>query len=150
MSALISTSEYDESITGWPKFRMVHGSGKASAEVRSSDTTPCPQPLVPCILAHSLACCAVWRQIYLNGATVVSWRVVDQELLFVSPKNDFTVGRAVRGGIPVVFRQPFAATLSLAAQPAVHPPTAAVQPHPHMCPAPIGVLCSCNSSVRSW
>jgi len=36
---------------------------------------------------------------------VASWRVVDQELLFVSPKNTFTVGKPIRGGIPIVFPQ---------------------------------------------
>ena len=56
-----------------------------------------------CGVLLCLAVCAA--QIFLNGATVVSWRVVNQELLFVSPKNEFTVGKAVRGGVPIVFRQ---------------------------------------------
>ena len=34
MSGVIATSQYDESIAGYPKFRMVHGTGKASVEVR--------------------------------------------------------------------------------------------------------------------
>jgi len=36
---------------------------------------------------------------------VVSWKVANHELLFVSPKNNYTVGKAIRGGIPVVFPQ---------------------------------------------
>ena len=75
MSALVSTTEYDESIAGYPKFRMNHGSGKSSAEI------------------------------FLNGATVVSWKVAGQENLFVSPKAVYAVGKAIRGGIPIVFRQ---------------------------------------------
>ena len=49
----ISTTSYDESKPGFPLFRMNHGSGKASAEV------------------------------FLNGATVASWKVLDHENLFM-------------------------------------------------------------------
>jgi len=56
-------------------FQIHHGSGKASATIA------------------------------YNGATVTSWKILDQEMLFVSPKHVYSVGKAVRGGIPVVFPQ---------------------------------------------
>jgi len=71
----VSTTQYTEQHAGFPSFHMAHGGGQATCDV------------------------------YLNGATVASWKVAGQELLFVSPKNDFTVGKAIRGGIPVVFPQ---------------------------------------------
>jgi len=39
----------------------------------------------------------------LHGATVVSWRVNNQEQLFVSKQALFDGKKAIRGGIPVVF-----------------------------------------------
>ncbi|XP_064077446.1 uncharacterized protein LOC135195046 [Macrobrachium nipponense] len=41
----------------------------------------------------------------LHGATVVSWRVNNQEQLFVSKQAIFDGKRAIRGGIPIVFPQ---------------------------------------------
>ena len=43
--------------------------------------------------------------IYLSGATVHSWKILDTELLFVSDKSVRAAGKALRGGIPVVFRK---------------------------------------------
>lgn len=39
----------------------------------------------------------------LHGATVVSWRVNNQEQLFVSKQAVFDGKKAIRGGIPIVF-----------------------------------------------
>jgi len=70
-----SATQFSEAIPGYPKFHMTHGGGLATVEL------------------------------YLNGATVVSWKVAQQELLFVSPKSVYTAGKAIRGGIPIVFPQ---------------------------------------------
>ncbi|KAK9890313.1 hypothetical protein WA026_010415 [Henosepilachna vigintioctopunctata] len=43
--------------------------------------------------------------INLHGATVVSWRVNNQEQLFVSKEAVFDGKKAIRGGIPFVFPQ---------------------------------------------
>ncbi|XP_045481885.1 putative glucose-6-phosphate 1-epimerase [Harmonia axyridis] len=43
--------------------------------------------------------------INLHGATVVSWRVNNQEQLFVSKEAIFDGKKAIRGGIPFVFPQ---------------------------------------------
>ncbi|KAK9497430.1 hypothetical protein O3M35_004139 [Rhynocoris fuscipes] len=43
--------------------------------------------------------------INLHGATVVSWRVNNQEQLFVSKQAVFDGKKAIRGGIPFVFPQ---------------------------------------------
>ncbi|KAI5707491.1 hypothetical protein M8J77_003722 [Diaphorina citri] len=43
--------------------------------------------------------------INLHGATVVSWRVNNQEQLFVSKSAVFDGKRPIRGGIPIVFPQ---------------------------------------------
>ncbi|KXS13456.1 galactose mutarotase-like protein [Gonapodya prolifera JEL478] len=42
-------------------------------------------------------------EIYVFGATVTSWKVAGQEMLFVSPKAVLDGSKAIRGGIPVVF-----------------------------------------------
>lgn len=39
------------------------------------------------------------------GATVVSWRVNNQEQLFVSKQAQFDGKKPIRGGIPFVFRK---------------------------------------------
>ena len=52
-AAAVFTTSYDESIPGYPKFRLHHGTGKASAEV------------------------------FLNGATVASWTVLGRDNLFM-------------------------------------------------------------------
>jgi len=44
-------------------------------------------------------------EIYLQGATVTSWKIFGQELLYLSPKAVFAPGKAIRGGIPIVFPQ---------------------------------------------
>ena len=41
--------------------------------------------------------------INLHGCTIVSWRVNNQEQLFVSKKSVFDGKKAIRGGIPFVF-----------------------------------------------
>lgn len=43
--------------------------------------------------------------IYLHGATVTSWKIMGQEMLYLSPEASFEPGKAIRGGVPVVFRQ---------------------------------------------
>lgn len=42
--------------------------------------------------------------IYLHGATVTSWKVDGKELLFLSSKAVLNGSKAIRGGIPIVFR----------------------------------------------
>jgi glucose-6-phosphate 1-epimerase len=45
-------------------------------------------------------------EVYLHGATVVSWRPAgDVERLFVSRAARFGPGEAIRGGVPVIFPQ---------------------------------------------
>jgi Uncharacterized enzymes related to aldose 1-epimerase len=45
-------------------------------------------------------------EVYLNGAQVTSWIPAGgQEMLFVSQRAEFEHGKAIRGGIPVVFPQ---------------------------------------------
>lgn len=43
----------------------------------------------------------------LHGAHVVSWVPAgsDQEQLYMSPRSDYAAGKAIRGGVPVVFPQ---------------------------------------------
>lgn len=44
--------------------------------------------------------------IYLYGAHLTSWRNSSgEEILYLSPKAEFTAGKAIRGGIPVIFPQ---------------------------------------------
>ena len=43
-------------------------------------------------------------EIYLQGAQVTAWRLGDEPpILFTSPKSAFAPGRAIRGGIPIIF-----------------------------------------------
>ena len=45
-------------------------------------------------------------EVYLLGATVTSWQTPDfGEILYLSPDADFEEGKAIRGGIPLVFPQ---------------------------------------------
>ena len=44
-------------------------------------------------------------ELYLHGATLTSWKVDGEELLFVSPKAVFAPPKAIRGGVPVCFPQ---------------------------------------------
>jgi len=51
-------------------------------------------------------------EVYLHGAHVTSWKAATgEELLFVSRESHFEEGKAIRGGIPVVFPQFGAGTL---------------------------------------
>uniref|UniRef100_T1J3U6 glucose-6-phosphate 1-epimerase n=1 Tax=Strigamia maritima TaxID=126957 RepID=T1J3U6_STRMM len=43
--------------------------------------------------------------VHIHGATIVSWRVNNQEQLFVSKQAVFDCKKPIRGGIPVVFRE---------------------------------------------
>jgi glucose-6-phosphate 1-epimerase len=46
----------------------------------------------------------VMGEIYLQGAQVSAWRLEDEPpILFTSPKSAFAPGRAIRGGIPIIF-----------------------------------------------
>jgi glucose-6-phosphate 1-epimerase len=45
-------------------------------------------------------------EVYLHGAHVTSWKLGDgDERLFLSPRADFAAGKAIRGGVPVIFPQ---------------------------------------------
>lgn len=55
------------------------------------------------VLVHPAGKASV--EIYLHGATVTSWKILGQEMLYLSPQAIFAPGKAIRGGIPVVFRQ---------------------------------------------
>ncbi|XP_050401052.2 uncharacterized protein LOC126817922 [Patella vulgata] len=41
--------------------------------------------------------------VHLHGATLLSWKVNGEEILFVSEKSVFDGKKAIRGGIPIVF-----------------------------------------------
>lgn len=43
-------------------------------------------------------------ELYLHGAQVTAWRPQgEQPVLFTSPKSVFAAGKAIRGGIPIIF-----------------------------------------------
>jgi len=42
-------------------------------------------------------------EIFLYGATVTSWKVSGEEMLYLSPKSAMDGSKAVRGGIPICF-----------------------------------------------
>ena len=43
-------------------------------------------------------------ELYLQGAQVTTWQLRDEQpVLFTSPKSEFAPGRAIRGGIPIIF-----------------------------------------------
>jgi glucose-6-phosphate 1-epimerase len=43
-------------------------------------------------------------ELYLQGAQVTAWKPRDERpVLFTSPKSTFAPGRAIRGGVPVIF-----------------------------------------------
>lgn len=44
-------------------------------------------------------------ELYLHGATLTSWKVGGEDLIFVSPKAVFAPPKAIRGGVPVCFPQ---------------------------------------------
>ncbi|KAK8803476.1 hypothetical protein WA158_001170 [Blastocystis sp. Blastoise] len=55
------------------------------------------------VINHKSGACV---KIALNGATVISWKLPNgREQLYLSKKNTFENGSAIRGGIPVVFPQ---------------------------------------------
>ncbi|MFO1370639.1 MAG: D-hexose-6-phosphate mutarotase [Marinagarivorans sp.] len=58
------------------------------------------QPFVR--LVHSNGDCC---EIYLHGAHVTSWQSGGHEQLFLSRQADFSPGKAIRGGVPVIFPQ---------------------------------------------
>jgi glucose-6-phosphate 1-epimerase len=41
--------------------------------------------------------------VFLLGATIVSWKVDNEEIIFVSKKTIWDGSKAVRGGIPICF-----------------------------------------------
>ena len=46
----------------------------------------------------------VTAELYLQGAQVTAWQPLDERpVLFTSPKSAFAPGKAIRGGIPIVF-----------------------------------------------
>ncbi len=49
---------------------------------------------------------AASANIYLHGAHVTSWRLPNgDERLFLSPRAEFVAGKAIRGGVPIIFPQ---------------------------------------------
>jgi glucose-6-phosphate 1-epimerase len=47
---------------------------------------------------------SVVGELYLQGAQVTAWRLRDERpVLFTSPKAALAPGRAIRGGIPIIF-----------------------------------------------
>merc|ERR1712123_522056 len=57
-------------------------------------------PVVPMDRGNNTTC-----TINLHGATIVSWRVNNQEQLFVGKKSVFDGRKPIRGGIPFIFPQ---------------------------------------------
>jgi glucose-6-phosphate 1-epimerase len=53
----------------------------------------------------TIATDAATAEIYLQGAHLTQWRPASAEhpVLFLSAKSNFTAGKAIRGGVPVVF-----------------------------------------------
>lgn len=49
--------------------------------------------------------CGDSAEIYLHGAHVTSWRTAGSEQLFLSRQSAFAPGKAIRGGVPVIFPQ---------------------------------------------
>lgn len=49
--------------------------------------------------------CGDSAEIYLHGAHVTSWQSGGQEQLFVSEQSYFAAGKAIRGGVPIIFPQ---------------------------------------------
>jgi len=42
-------------------------------------------------------------RVHLFGATITSWKVEDEDIIFVSPKAVFDGKKAIRGGVPICF-----------------------------------------------
>lgn len=49
--------------------------------------------------------CGDSAEIYLQGAHVTSWQCGGQEQLFLSRQSYFAEGKAIRGGVPIIFPQ---------------------------------------------
>ncbi len=58
------------------------------------------QPYVRLELTNGDSC-----EIYLQGAHLTSWRCQGEEQLFLSRQAEFAPGKAIRGGVPVIFPQ---------------------------------------------
>jgi len=58
---------------------------------------------VPHVVSVQHTASGASAEVYLHGATVTSWKVKDQERLFVSTRAILDESKAIRGGIPVVF-----------------------------------------------
>lgn len=57
-------------------------------------------------MAHIKASDGASSDIYLHGAHVTSWKLGNgDERLFLSPRAEFAAGKAIRGGVPVIFPQ---------------------------------------------
>ena len=67
----------------------------SSSSSSSSSSSP---PVVMMDRGNNTTC-----TINLHGCTIVSWRVNNQEQLFVSKRSVFDGKKAIRGGIPFVF-----------------------------------------------
>jgi glucose-6-phosphate 1-epimerase len=60
-----------------------------------------PYPGMPCLHVTTAACTA---ELFLQGAHLTQWKPCDQEpVLFLSERSAFAPGKAIRGGIPVIF-----------------------------------------------
>ncbi|HLI75858.1 MAG TPA: D-hexose-6-phosphate mutarotase [Acidobacteriaceae bacterium] len=60
-----------------------------------------PHPGMPCAHITTAVCTA---ELYLQGAHLTQWQPAGQEpVLFLSGRSAFTPGKAIRGGIPVIF-----------------------------------------------
>ncbi len=60
-----------------------------------------PHPGMPRALIHTPSCTA---ELYLQGAHLTQWQPMGQApVLFLSERSAFTPGKAIRGGVPVIF-----------------------------------------------
>jgi glucose-6-phosphate 1-epimerase len=56
------------------------------------------------LVKATIALDGVVGELYLQGAQVTAWWLRDERpVLFTSPKSAFAPGRAIRGGIPIIF-----------------------------------------------
>ena len=56
------------------------------------------------LLAAHVTAPAAEATIYINGAHLTHWKPVGQApVIYTSPKSDFTAGKPIRGGVPVIF-----------------------------------------------
>jgi D-hexose-6-phosphate mutarotase len=79
---------------------LLHDDWNASGHARSvAHMLWRAPPFLQLVLVHPSAKASV--EVYLHGATVTSWKILDQELLYLSPTAIFAPGKAIRGGVPV-------------------------------------------------